>query len=176
MVRASDSESRGCGFDPHLGRDIVSLSKTHLLPLCPNMNDKLFIGTLSIEPTNKQTSLCFYLQFYLFSFNFFLNFCYKIVLICLFGLKLDVPVNNLSVMMGWFPWFNQYSPMGIKCLAQHPARDEKQTLDLATKSVTLYELSYQCSPQLVTCLEAIHLHHFSSTLIICSFLLPIILS
>ena len=39
---------------------------------------------------------------------------------CLFGLRLNVPVNNFSVMLGWFPgfWFNQYKAMGIKCLAQ----------------------------------------------------------
>ena len=31
MVRASDSGARG-GFDPSLGRRVVSLSKIHLLP------------------------------------------------------------------------------------------------------------------------------------------------
>ena len=30
--RASDSESRGPGFDPHKRHRVVSLSKTHLLP------------------------------------------------------------------------------------------------------------------------------------------------
>ena len=32
MVRASDSGSRGRGFDPHSGCCVVSLSKIHLLP------------------------------------------------------------------------------------------------------------------------------------------------
>ena len=30
--RASDSRARGQGFDPHLGRRVVSLSKIHLPP------------------------------------------------------------------------------------------------------------------------------------------------
>ena len=30
--RASDSEARGRGFDPHSGRRVVSLSKIHLPP------------------------------------------------------------------------------------------------------------------------------------------------
>ena len=30
--RASDSGERGRGFDPHSGRRVVSLSKTHYLP------------------------------------------------------------------------------------------------------------------------------------------------
>ena len=32
MVRASDSGARGRGIDPHSGRRVVSLSKTHVLP------------------------------------------------------------------------------------------------------------------------------------------------
>ena len=32
LVRASDSRARGRGFDPHLGRPVVSLSKTDSLP------------------------------------------------------------------------------------------------------------------------------------------------
>ena len=32
MVRDSDSGARGQGFDPHSGRRVVSLSRTHLLP------------------------------------------------------------------------------------------------------------------------------------------------
>ena len=32
MVRAWDSGARGQGFDPHLDRRVVSLSKIHLLP------------------------------------------------------------------------------------------------------------------------------------------------
>ena len=66
MVNASDSESRGRGFEPHSGQtvNIVSLSKAHLLPkstgntqeagLRPNMTEKkMFTGTLRInQPTN----------------------------------------------------------------------------------------------------------------------------
>ena len=32
MVRGSDSGAGGRGFDPHSGRRVVSLNKTHLLP------------------------------------------------------------------------------------------------------------------------------------------------
>ena len=32
MVKTSDSGSRGRGFEPHLGRRVVSLSNTYLLP------------------------------------------------------------------------------------------------------------------------------------------------
>ena len=52
---ASDSESRGPGFDPHRRHRVVSLSKTHSLPtvlvkprkrwLRPNMTEKLLTGT-----------------------------------------------------------------------------------------------------------------------------------
>ena len=64
--RASDSESRGPGFDPRMRHRVVSLSKTHLLPtvlvkprkswLRPDMTEKLLTGTLSLN-TNKQTDI-----------------------------------------------------------------------------------------------------------------------
>ena len=60
--RASDSESRGPGFEPHKRHRVVSLSKAHLLPtvlvkprkrwLRPDMTEKLLTGTLSLN-TNK---------------------------------------------------------------------------------------------------------------------------
>ena len=60
--RASDSESRGPGFDLHKSHRVVSLSKTQFLPtvlvkprkrwLHPNMTEKLLTGTLSLN-TNK---------------------------------------------------------------------------------------------------------------------------
>ena len=34
------------------------------------------------------------------------------------SLRLYVLVNNFSVIFGRFPGFNQYSAMGMKCLAQ----------------------------------------------------------
>ena len=54
--RASYSGARGRGFDPHLGRRVVSLSKIHLPPkkvmviprkrwLRPDMTEKLLTGT-----------------------------------------------------------------------------------------------------------------------------------
>ena len=54
--RASDSGSRGRGFNPHSGRRVVSLSKIHLPPkkvmviprmwwLRPDMTEKLLTGT-----------------------------------------------------------------------------------------------------------------------------------
>ena len=62
--RASDFEWRGPGFDPHKRHCVVSLSKMHYLPtvlvkprkswLCPDMTEKLFTGTLSLN-TNIQT-------------------------------------------------------------------------------------------------------------------------
>ena len=68
MVNTSDSGSRGRGFEPHLGRSVVSLSKTYVPPkvlviprkrwLRPNMTEKLFTGTLSINPNQKFTILC----------------------------------------------------------------------------------------------------------------------
>ena len=33
-------------------------------------------------------------------------------------LRLYVPVNNFSVILGRLPGFNQYNAMGMKCLAQ----------------------------------------------------------
>ena len=61
--RASDSELRGPGFDPHRCHRVMSLSKTHQLPtvlvkprkswLCPDKTEKLLTGTLSLN-TNKQ--------------------------------------------------------------------------------------------------------------------------
>ena len=36
----------------------------------------------------------------------------------LFGVRLYVPVNNFSVMLGRFPWLNQYLAIKTKCLAQ----------------------------------------------------------
>ena len=61
---ASDSELRGPGFYSHRRHHVVSLNKTHLLPivlvkprkhlLCPDMTEKLLAGTLSLN-TNKQT-------------------------------------------------------------------------------------------------------------------------
>ena len=64
--RASDSESRGPGFEPHKRHRVVSLSKAHLLPtvlvkprkrwLRPDMTEKLLTGTLSLN-TNKQTNI-----------------------------------------------------------------------------------------------------------------------
>ena len=66
--RASDSESRGPGFDPHRHHRVVSLSKTHLLPtilvkprkrwLCPDITEKLLTGTLS-QNTHKKKHLTF---------------------------------------------------------------------------------------------------------------------
>ena len=63
--RASDSESRGPGFEPHKRHRVVSLSKAHLLPtvlvkprkrwLRPDMTEKLLTGTLNLN-TNKQTN------------------------------------------------------------------------------------------------------------------------
>ena len=57
--RASDSESRGPGFDPHKGHRVVSMSKTHLLhrvlvktqeAMAPsNMTEKLLTGTLNLN-------------------------------------------------------------------------------------------------------------------------------
>ena len=57
--RASDSKSRGPGFDPHRCHRIVSLRKTHLLPtvlvkprkrwLRPDMAEKLLTWTLSLN-------------------------------------------------------------------------------------------------------------------------------
>ena len=62
---ASDSELRGPGFYSHRRHHVVSLNKTHLLPivlvkprkhlLCPDMTEKLLAGTLSLINTNKQT-------------------------------------------------------------------------------------------------------------------------
>ena len=61
---ASDSELRGPGFYSHRRHHVVSLNKTHLLPivlvkprkhlLCPDMTEKLLAGMLSLN-TNKQT-------------------------------------------------------------------------------------------------------------------------
>ena len=72
--RASDSESRGPGFEPHKRHRVVSLSKAHLLPtvlvkprkrwLRPDMTEKLLTGTLSLN-TNKQTK-----RFIMFSRKF----------------------------------------------------------------------------------------------------------
>ena len=60
----SDSELRGPGLYSHRRHHVVSLNKTHLLPivlvkprkhlLCPDMTEKLLAGTLSLN-TNKQT-------------------------------------------------------------------------------------------------------------------------
>ena len=57
--RASDSESRGPGFEPHKRHRVVSLSKAHLLPtvlvkprkrwLRPDMTEKLLTGTLNLN-------------------------------------------------------------------------------------------------------------------------------
>ena len=57
--RASNSESRGPGFDPNKRHRVVSLSKTHKLPtelvkprkrwLHPDMTEKLLTGTLSLN-------------------------------------------------------------------------------------------------------------------------------
>ena len=62
---ASDSKLRGPGFYSHRRHHVVSLNKTHLLPivlvkprkhlLCPDMTEKLLAGTLSLN-TNKQTN------------------------------------------------------------------------------------------------------------------------
>ena len=62
---ASDSELRGPGFYSHRRHHVVSLNKTHLLPiilvkprkhlLSPDMTEKLLAGTLSLN-TNKQTN------------------------------------------------------------------------------------------------------------------------
>ena len=65
--RASDSESIGPGFNPHMLHRVVSLSKTHFLPkvlvkprkcwLRSDMTEKLLTGMLT---TNKQTTLMFW--------------------------------------------------------------------------------------------------------------------
>ena len=67
--RASDSESRGPGFDLHKRHRVVSLSKTHTLPtelvkprkrwLRPDITEKLLTGALTFK-TNKhiQVTLC----------------------------------------------------------------------------------------------------------------------
>ena len=62
---ASDSELRSPGFYSHRRHHVVSLNKTHLLPivlvkprkhlLCPDMTEKLLAGMLSLN-TNKQTN------------------------------------------------------------------------------------------------------------------------
>ena len=62
---ASDSELRGPGFYSHRRHHVVSLNKTHLLPivlvkprkhlLCPDMTEKLLAGTIS-KPQHKQTN------------------------------------------------------------------------------------------------------------------------
>ena len=44
--------------------------------------------------------------------------CFEYKIMCLFGLRLYIPVNNFSVKAGHFPELNQYSAMKIKCLAQ----------------------------------------------------------
>ena len=64
--RASDSGTRGRGFDPHSSRRVVSLNKIHLhkkvlvIPrrrwLRPDMTEKLLTEALSLNP-NKQTNL-----------------------------------------------------------------------------------------------------------------------
>ena len=65
--RASDSEYRGPGFNPHKRHRVVSLSKTHEHPtvldkprkrwLRPDMTEKLLTGTLSLN-TNKLRYFC----------------------------------------------------------------------------------------------------------------------
>ena len=42
----------------------------------------------------------------------------KFCLLCLFGLRLYIPVNNFSVMWGCFPGLNQYIAIKMKCLAR----------------------------------------------------------
>ena len=68
VVNTPDSRSRGRGFEPHLGRRVVSLSKIYIYPpkvlviprkrwLRPNMAEKLFTGTLSFKQT--KNNICF---------------------------------------------------------------------------------------------------------------------
>ena len=60
VVNASDSGSRGRGFEPHSGQTVLCPSARHIyspkvlvIPrkrwLCPNMTEKLFTGTLRIN-------------------------------------------------------------------------------------------------------------------------------
>ena len=66
--RASDSESRGPGFDPHRRHRVVSLSKTHQLPavlveprkswLRPDMTEKLLTRTLSLNANKIDSGKC----------------------------------------------------------------------------------------------------------------------
>ena len=63
VVNASDSGSRGRGFEPHSGQTVLCPSARHIYSLkvlviprkqwlCPNMTEKLFTGTLRInQPT-----------------------------------------------------------------------------------------------------------------------------
>ena len=59
LTQVSDSGSRGRGFEPHSGRQVVSLSKTYLPQkkywLPPNMTEKLLTRTFSIKPNQKQS-------------------------------------------------------------------------------------------------------------------------
>ena len=86
MVNTSDSGSRSRGFEPHSGSHAVSLSKTYLLPpppkkkkrkkkvlvipgkrwLRPNMTEKLFTATLSINQTKTADWLMHNLTDFLF--------------------------------------------------------------------------------------------------------------
>ena len=38
-------------------------------------------------------------------------------LVCLFRLRLSIPINSFTVILGWLPGFNQYYAMGMKCVA-----------------------------------------------------------
>ena len=69
VVNASDSGSRGPGFEPHSGQTCCVLEQGTFTPLKvlviprkrwlrPNMTEKLFIGTLRInQPTNLSKSV-----------------------------------------------------------------------------------------------------------------------
>ena len=65
--------------------------------------------------------------------------------VCLFGLRLYVPVNNFSVMFRRFPGLKQYLAMKILKVScsrtQHRAPGEIRTHDLAVKSGKCYMAS-----------------------------------
>ena len=58
MVSASDSEARGRGFDPHSGRHVLSMSKTHLL----SKKYWLFLGSGGSIPTWLKNCLLWWLN------------------------------------------------------------------------------------------------------------------
>ena len=104
--RASDSESRGPGFDSHKRHRVVSLSKTHLLPtvlvkprkswLRLDMTEKLLTGTLRLN-TNKQINISM-------TISHFLN---KLPLQCGASMAVCSRCQYLSRLVGkptmWFP-------------------------------------------------------------------------